>query len=254
MTERSDAKAASGGTIAVTGTSRGIGAAIAVELVRRGFTVGCLVRNGKLPEGLHDDAGGRILPIACDVTDESALKEAFRTLTDRTGGIDGLVNNAGIHIAMPSRACSTEEFDRVLRVNTLAVFVACREVYPYLLARNGGTIVNIGSFFADLGARGSTAYSASKAAVAAITRCLAAEWGPKGVIVLNVAPGYIETDINRDFLHHPVHGEQVRERIFIRRPGRTDEVARLVGSIFSEKIAFLTGETIRLDGGQGISL
>jgi NAD(P)-dependent dehydrogenase (short-subunit alcohol dehydrogenase family) len=242
-------------TIAVTGTSRGIGVAIALELARRGFIVGCLARNGKIPVG--DEAAQlnkQLIPIQCDVTDEAGLAKAFKQLAAQTGGIDGLVNNAGIHMAGASRAFSTTDFDRILKVNTLAVFVACREIYPHLLARGGGSIINIGSFFAELGAKGSTAYSASKAAVAAITRCLAAEWGSKGISVLNVAPGYIETDINRDFLNNPATGGKMRERIFVGRPGRTDEVARLIATVLSERIDFLTGGTITIDGGQGISL
>jgi len=242
-----------GQAIVVTGTTRGIGAAIATELARRGNVVGCFARGGKLPEAAAEFVD-RLVPITCDVTDETRLAAAFKQFAERTGGIDGLVNNAGIHMAGASREFSTADFDRILRVNALAVFVACREVYPHLLARGGGTIVNIGSFFAELGAKGSTAYSASKAAVAAVTRCLAAEWGSKGIAVLNVAPGYIETDINREYLNDPVHGEKVRERIAVRRPGRPDEVARLVAAVFSERIGFLTGSTITIDGAHGIAV
>lgn len=238
------------GVIAVTGTSRGIGAAVAVELAQRGFTVGCLVRNGRLPDHeLAASLSDRLIPIACDVTDEASLRAAFAALAERCGGIDGLVNNAGVHAAGPSRSFSTADFESILRVDVLALFAASREIYPYLLDRGGGTIVNIGSFFAELGAKGSTAYSAAKAAVAAITRCLAAEWGPKGINVLNVAPGYIETDINRDYLNDPKIAAMIKERIAVGRPGTVDEVARLIGSLFSERIKFLTGETITIDGG-----
>lgn len=238
------------GVIAVTGTSRGIGAEIAIELARRGFTVGCLARGGRMPE--HEEVAtviDRLVPIACDITDEDALRAAFATLTERCGGIDGLVNNAGIHKAGPSRAFPTSDFEKILRVDVLALFSACREVYPHLIRRNGGTIINIGSFFAELGAKGSTAYSAAKAAVGAITRCLAAEWGSKNIRVLNVAPGYIETDINREYLTNPRAMEMLKERIAIGRPGRPDEVARLIAAIFTERIGFLTGETITIDGG-----
>lgn len=242
------------GIIAVTGTSRGIGAAIAVELAKRGFIVGCLVRNGQLPNHeLAASLSDRLMPIACDVTDEDSLRAAFANLADRCGGIDGLVNNAGIHAAGPSRSFSTTDFERILRVDVLALFAASREVYPYLLNRGGGTIVNIGSFFAELGAKGSTAYSAAKAAVGAITRCLAAEWGPKGINVLNVAPGYIETDINRDYLNDSKTAAMIKERVAIGRPGTVDEVAQLVGALFSERIKFLTGETITIDGGHRLS-
>jgi len=240
--------------IAVTGTSRGIGAGIAVELAQRGFTVGCFARNGRLPEHeLSASLSERLVPIACDVTDEDALRAAFAELARRCGGIDGLINNAGVHSAGPSRSFSTAEFDKILRVDVLALFAASREVYPYLVERGGGTIVNIGSFFAELGARGSTAYSSAKAAVGAITRCLAAEWGSKGISVLNIAPGYIETDINREYLHDPKTMAMIKERIAIGRPGTVDEVARLTAAIFAERIAFLTGETITIDGGHRLS-
>lgn len=242
------------GVIVVTGTSRGIGAEIAIELARRGFTVGCLARNGKMPE--HEAAAAvadRLVPISCDVTDEDALRTAFAILVDRCGGIDGLVNNAGIHKAGPSRAFPTAEFEKILRVDVLALFAACREVYPHLIKRRGGTIVNIGSFFAELGAKESTAYSAAKAAVGAITRCLAAEWGSKDIRVLNVAPGYIETDINREYLTNPQIMEMIKERVAVGRPGRPDEVARLVAALFAERISFLTGETITIDGGHRLT-
>ncbi|UOK73317.1 SDR family NAD(P)-dependent oxidoreductase [Ancylobacter polymorphus] len=236
--------------IAVTGTSRGIGAEIAVELASKGHIVGCLVRNGKLPE--HERAAefaDRLMPIACDIVDEDALRHAFAQLVERHGRLNGLVNNAGIHLAGPSRSFATADFEKILKVDVLGLFAACREAYPHLLASEGGTIVNIGSFFSEIGAKGSTAYSAAKAAVGAITRCLAAEWGGKGISVLNIAPGYIETDINRDYLAAESTQAMIRERIAVGRPGHVNEVARLVRAIFDERIGFLTGETITIDGG-----
>lgn len=245
----------SNSTIAVTGASRGLGAAIALELATRGFTVGCLARNGRIPDIEGASAlSGRFIPLVCDVTDESAIANSFSELARSTGGIDGLVNNAGIYIGGASRSFPTPDFEQVLRVNAVSVFAACREVYPYLRQRNGGIIVNIGSFFAEMGAKGHAAYSASKAAIGAITRCLAAEWGSHGISVLNVAPGYIETDMNRDYVGSPEGAARIRERTFTRRVGRPDEVARMVAAIFTEKIGFLTGSTLTIDGGHGISL
>jgi NAD(P)-dependent dehydrogenase (short-subunit alcohol dehydrogenase family) len=241
--------------IIVTGASRGIGAEIAAELARRGERVACLSRSGTAPEVADLDAlRHRFICLPCDVSREADLRETFKKIADLAGGIRGLVNNAGIHRDGPSRSFATEDFEEVLRVNTLSVFVASREAFPYLAEAGGGLIVNIGSFFERLGAKGSTAYCASKAAVAAITRCLAAEWGRKGISVLNVAPGYIETDINRDYLNDPEHGEKVRSRIFPGRPGQPAEVARLVAALFVERIGFLTGESIYIDGGHSISL
>jgi NAD(P)-dependent dehydrogenase (short-subunit alcohol dehydrogenase family) len=140
-----------------------------------------------------------------------------------------------------------------MRLNTTAVFVACREVYPHLKAAEEGLIVNIGSFFDKMGVPDNVAYCASKAAVGAITRSLAAEWAKDGIRVLDVAPGYIETDLNRDYLAKEKVRAWLARRIPVGRPGRPEEVARLVGLLFAEKIGFLTGETIYLDGAQAIN-
>lgn len=245
------------GAIVVTGASRGIGRAVALELAQRGFKVGCISRGGELPSSsteMADDVTARLIPVACDVTDEAAMVAAFRHIAELGGGIGGLVNNAGIHREGRSSELSTADFAEVLRVNTTAVFASCRDVFPYLSEQNRGLIVNIGSFFDKLGAKGSAAYCASKAAVAALTRCLAAEWGSRGIGVLNVAPGYVETDINREYLNDPDSGALIRARTFVRRPGEVGEIARFIAALYVEDIPFLTGETIYVDGGQGVSL
>jgi NAD(P)-dependent dehydrogenase (short-subunit alcohol dehydrogenase family) len=229
--------------IAVTGASRGIGAAIAQELLKRGFTVGSFTRRGVGLEGT--------VPVACDVNDESSLKKAFQKLSEQAGKIDGLVNNAGIHLDGKSADLPTKAYEEVMNTNARAVFVACREAYPYL-AKAGGTIVNIGSFFDKLGVKRNLAYCASKAAVGAITRCLAVEWAAKGIRVLDVAPGYIETELNAEAMKGPLRAF-LESRVPTGGPGSADSVARLVASLFSEDNAFLTGETIYLDGGQGMA-
>jgi len=239
--------------IAVTGASRGIGAAIALELARRGFTVGCLSRRGEGPErtDIPAELAARFVNVACDVTEEISIKTAFVALTGQTGRLDGLVNNAGIHRAGRSSELATQTYDDVMDTNARAVFVSCREAYPYLEQR-GGTIVNIGSFFDKLGVKRNLAYCASKAAVGAITRCLAVEWAAKRIRVLDVAPGYIETDLNREALQGSLK-TFLESRIPAGKPGTPETVARLVASLFSEDIAFLTGETIYIDGGQGMA-
>lgn len=245
------------GTIVVTGASRGIGAAIALELAGRGFTVGCLSRSGELPESsepIDAEIRNRLMIVACDVTDEQAVARAFDQLAKQTGGIGGLINNAGIHAQVRASDLATAEFERVMKINTTAVFAACREVYPHLVRQGRGIIVNVGSFFDRLGVRGYVAYCASKAAVSAITRCLAAEWGRHGISVLDVAPGYIVTDFNREYLKDEANAAPIKARTFVRRPGDVSEVARLVAALYVENIPFMTGETLYIDGGNGISL
>jgi len=222
--------------IAVTGGNRGIGAAVVLDLIARGLTVGCLSRSGTGPEGA--------IAIRCDVTREADLQTAFARLADQAGGLAGLVNNAGFHTEGRSASLSTADFNAVMATNATAVFAAS----------GGGVIVNIGSFFDKLGVKRNLAYCASKAAVGAITRCLAVEWAPDNIQVVNVAPGYIETDLNRETM---AEGSALRtylaRRIPGRRPGTPAEVARLVGQLIAEPNPFLSGETIYLDGAQGIA-
>lgn len=239
--------------VAVTGASRGIGAAIALELARRGFVVGCLSRKGQGIETgeVPAELSAQMESIACDVDDERSIASAFETLVQRRGRIDALVNNAGIHRTARSSEMASDAYDAVMNTNARAVFVACREVYRHLAA-HGGTIINIGSFFDKMGVKGNLAYCASKAAVGAITRCLAVEWASKNIRVLDVAPGYIETELNADAMQGSLR-EFLQARIPGKRPGRPDEVARLVGALIADDIPFLTGETIYIDGAQAIA-
>lgn len=231
------------GWIIVTGGSRGIGEAIVRELVRKGCRVASLSRSGEAPAGEG---------FVCDITDEAAIERTFEAIAAR-GPIVGLVNNAGMHTNGPSATLPTSAFEEMLRVNTLSAFVASRTAHRHLVAAGGGSIVNIGSFFDKLGTPHNVAYSASKAAVGAMTRCLAVEWARDHIKVINVAPGYIETDLNRDFLASEKTQAWLRQRVPMRRAGHADEVDRMVATLFEADIDFLTGETIYLDGGQGMA-
>jgi NAD(P)-dependent dehydrogenase (short-subunit alcohol dehydrogenase family) len=230
--------------IIVTGASRGIGQAIAIELDRRSFEVIALSRSGKSAVGTG---------MVCDMTDENSIASAIASIGEQ-GRLVGLVNNAGAHQTRRSAELSLLEFESCMRLNASAVLVASREIYPYLRRSGEGLIVNIGSFFDRLGVRENLAYCASKAAVGAITRCLASEWARDGIKVLDVAPGYIETDLNRHLLADEKVLSWLKRRVPVGRPGDANEVARLVGALFSEKIGFLTGETIYVDGGHGVNL
>lgn len=243
------------GIIAVTGASRGIGSAIAVELARRGFTVGCLSRKGRGPEdvALDPDVAARLVPLTCDVTKEAEIDAAIGALAAHPEGLGGIVNNAGIYQTSASETLGLVEFDAVLRTNVLGVFAVCRAAYPHLVRRGGGIIVNLGSFFDKMGVSRHLAYAAGKAAVGAMTRCLAVEWASKGIAVVNVAPGYVETDFNRAFLARPEVQAFMTRRIPVGRTGTVDEVARLVAALVAERIPYLTGETIYVDGGHGIA-
>ncbi|MGU7773807.1 SDR family NAD(P)-dependent oxidoreductase [Burkholderia sp. MR1-5-21] len=242
--------------IVVTGASRGIGAAIARALAAQGRHVACLSRSGALPAASNAPAemSGRWISARADVTNPAAVADALRTLADEGWRIKGLVNNAGMHIEAPSAEMSLQQWHQVMSTNATSVITACQAVYPHLVAAGGGMIVNIGSFFDKLGVKRNLAYCASKAAVGAITRVLAVEWASKGIRVMDVAPGYIVTDLNVDAM---AAGGPLRayldRRIPGREPGTAADVGALVASLFTPAGGFLTGETIYIDGGQGIA-
>jgi NAD(P)-dependent dehydrogenase (short-subunit alcohol dehydrogenase family) len=230
------------GYIIVTGATRGIGAAIARDLAAGGARVAGLTRSGETAAGEG---------FVCDVADEASLARAVATVAAR-GPIAGLVNNAGVYEEHKSDRISATDFERVMRTNATSVVVASREVYPHLKQAGGGLIVNIGSFFDKMGVSRSVAYCASKAAIGAITRCLAVEWAADNIRIIDVAPGYIATDLNAEFREKDSVKAWIKRRIPVARPGSPEEVARLVGNLFRSDLGFLTGETIYIDGGQGM--
>ncbi len=242
-------------TIAVTGASRGLGAAIAIELARRGFIIGCLSRKGVGPEDqeVPDAQRDAMINLACDVTDEAEARAALAALVERTGALNGIVNNAGLHKQGRSSAFSSADFAEVLSVNATGVFAMSREAHPFLVAAGGGIIVNIGSHYDKMGVRQHAAYCASKAAVGAITRCLAVEWARDNIRVIDVAPGFTLTDLNKPHMESERFRDFITKAIPIGRPGEPEEVARFVAALIGEDIPFATGETYYLDGAQAIS-
>jgi NAD(P)-dependent dehydrogenase (short-subunit alcohol dehydrogenase family) len=242
------------GTIIVTGASRGIGASIAIHLADQGFTVACLSRRGELPSMANADSTivGRCVAFSCDVTKVESLRDTFAQAANLGNPIVGLINNAGVHLEGPSDKFSQVDYETVFATNATSVFVSCQSIYPHLLASGGGLIVNIGSFFDKMGVKRNLAYCASKAAVGAITRCLAVEWASKGIRVIDVAPGYISTDLNKEAMEGPLR-EYLEKRIPGRKPGTSEDVAKLVKGLFAIDSPFLSGETIYIDGAQGIA-
>lgn len=241
--------------IVVTGASRGIGAAISVRLAEAGFTVACLSRSGALPTlgGVTAPASELLVPMACDITRTGAMVEALAELSRRGLQIGGLINNAGVHLDAPAASASLAHYEEVMSTNATSVFLACQAVYPYLAARKSGLIINMGSFFEKLGVKRNLAYCASKAAVGAMTRCLAVEWAGDGIRVLAIAPGYIHTDLNHEAMTAGPLRAYLDKRIPGKQPGTADEVARLVTALFTMDVPFLSGETITIDGAQGVA-
>lgn len=241
--------------IIVTGASKGIGAAIARQLAEQGHYVACLSRSGLPPAcaGVASEVSNRWITFKADVTQPETLSTVFEGLSEDGWRIIGLVNNAGMHIDSASAELPLKQWHEVMDANATSVVAACQAAYPHLVSAGGGLIVNIGSFFDKLGVKHNLAYCASKAAVGAITRCLAVEWASKGIRAINVAPGYIQTDLNADSMTSGPLRTYLEKRIPRGRPGSAAEVGALVTALFGPAGGFLTGETIYIDGAQGIA-
>lgn len=243
------------GCIIVTGASKGIGAAISYRLAAAGYYVGCLSRSGSMPtlDTVSAEIRERWFAIKCDVSDENQLQTAFTaTASYFKQPLIGLVNNAGVHSQGKTETLQADEFRRVMDINAVAVLTASQAIYPYFMKQAGGLIVNIGSFFDKLGIKQHVAYCAAKAAVGAMTRCMAVEWASRGIRVLNVAPGYIMTDMNREAMQTGPLAEYLAKRIPGGKPGQADDVAKLVEALFVMDNPFMTGETIYIDGAHGM--
>jgi NAD(P)-dependent dehydrogenase (short-subunit alcohol dehydrogenase family) len=240
--------------IIVTGGSRGIGAAIVEHLLRAGYVVGCLSRSGGMPAAVaaQDAVRDRCIAIATDMLDADAVSAALARVA-AAAPITGIVNNAGVHEEGRSAQLTREAWQRMIDGNATSTLIGCQAAFLHL-EKNGGLIVNIGSFYDRIGVKRSLAYCAAKAAIGAITRVLAAEWAGMGIRVVNVAPGYIETDLNREDMTAGPLRAFLEKRIPRKTPGTPDEIAVFVAGLFVMGSTFLTGETIYIDGGQGIQL
>ena len=237
--------------VAVTGASRGIGSGIVKELASHGHVIGCLSRKGIGPE--DQEVAGRLMMLPCDMENEEQISNAINELVKETGRIDVLINNAALHLEGVTAQFSKEDFDKVLRTNITGPFLACREAYPHMVANGGGLIINLGSFFDRLGPKRNLAYNCSKTAIGALTRTLAVEWARHKIRVLNLAPGFVATDLNSEHMANNSFKEFVQRRIPVGHTASVKEVAQLVAMLVNMDLPSLTGETIFLDGAQNIN-
>ncbi len=232
----------------VTGGSRGIGAAIVRRLARDGAAVAfTYVASSERAEALAAEiaaADGEALPLKADSASPEAVRDAVARTIDRFGRLDILVNNAGILIRGGVADYDLADFDRMIAVNVRAIFVAVQAVLPHM--GEGGRIINTGSVTADrAGFPGASVYSMTKGAVAALTRGLARDLGPRGITINTIQPGPTETDINDDEAHRSL----LRPLMAIGRMGKDTEVASFVAYLASPESGFVTGAALTIDGG-----
>src|SRR4051794_9878157 len=242
----------SGRTALVTGSSRGLGRAIAEGLAKAGARV---VVNGVDPTRLETAvaelraAGHQAEGTAFDVTDEAAVIAAFERF-DRDGtAIDILVNNAGIQVRKPLIEFSTADWRRVIESNLTSAFVIRREAAKRMIPRKRGKIVNIASLASELARPTIAPYVAAKAGIRNLTRSMAVEWAASGIQANAIGPGYMLTDMNQALVENPDFNAWLMSRIPSKRWGNPDELVGAAVFLASDASSYVNGQTIYVDGG-----
>lgn len=236
----------------ITGSTRGIGRAIAEQFAEAGAQV--VVSSESEADTIQAASDLGHTGIACDVTDDGAL----RNLVDRTvaqlGGIDILVGNAGITgTPGPFADLAMDDYARVMDLNLRSQVVLANLALPHIAARGGGAAIFMASISALRGNGAINAYALTKAALAQLARNLAVEWGPRRVRANAIAPGFIATELSRPLLENEAFMARRMQLTPLRRPGKPEEVAATALYLASDAGAFTTGQTIVVDGGTVIT-
>ena len=241
-----------GRVVLVTGSSRGIGAEVAVKAAGEGATVAVHYREAA------DDAartleraraaGGDGDCFRADLADGSAAEGLVEAVLERFGRLDGLVNNAGLTQVGPFLEMPVDEWDAVIQTDLSAAFHTCRVAIPAMLDQGGGSIVNVASRLGQMGIPETAAYSAAKAGLIGLTRSLAREFGGRGIRVNAVAPGFTVTEMTADLAETETGRQRLRD-MPLGRFGRADEVAEAVVFLLSDKASLFLGQTLNPNAG-----
>jgi 2-deoxy-D-gluconate 3-dehydrogenase len=232
----------------VTGSSRGIGRALAEALLEAGATVVVNGTNERLfqtAEEMAVNASGRVFPIQADLSERQEMKRLFDESLQKLGGLDILVVNHGIQRRHDADTFPVEDWDRVLEVDLTSVFVLDQLAGQHMLANGGGKIINVASLTSFIGGKRIPAYSAAKGGVAQLTKALSNEWAGRSVNVNAIVPGYMRTDMTEDLWDDP----SFQERIPVGRWGMPDDLKGIAIFLASAASNYVSGAVIPVDGG-----
>jgi 3-oxoacyl-[acyl-carrier protein] reductase len=240
----------SGQVALVTGASRGIGKEIALTFGRAGAAVACIARNeGKLKETADavQAAGGKASVHACDVADSAAAQATVDAVVEAHGRLDVVVNNAGITKDTLLPIMSDDDWDQVIAANLRSVFLFTRAAAKVMMRQRSGRIINMSSVSGLMGNPGQSNYSASKAGIIGFTQTVARELAKRKITVNAICPGFIATDMAEAL--GPAIIDEVKKRIPLQRIGQAEEIADAALYLASDSAAYITGQTLTVDGG-----
>ncbi len=236
----------------VTGSSRGIGKAIALELARRGYALAVhYAGNQAAAEATAAEArelgAGQVVVLGADLSSAQAAQKLVADANAALGGLEVLVNNAGITRDTLLIRMKDEDWDAVIQTNLTAIFYTTREAIKLMMRSKWGRVINISSVVGILGNPGQANYVAAKAGLIGFTKSVAKEYATRGITVNAVAPGFIESDMTAKLPENVV--AEYLKQIPVGRLGRPEEVAKAVAFLVSEDAAYINGQTLCVDGG-----
>lgn len=243
-----------GDVVLITGASKGIGAAIAIELAEKGLNVIVNYNTSQekaiaLNEVIRKNQGKCEIK-KFDVSNYSEVEAAFDEIIDKYKKIDYLVNNAGVVADNLIIKMKEEEFDKVIKTNLYGTFNCSKIASKYMIKQRFGVIINISSIIGQMGNAGQTNYAASKAGIIGLTKSLSKELGSRNIRVNAIAPGFIETDMTDNL--NVIQKKILTDKIALKRLGKGSDVAHLVSFLLSEEASYITGEVISINGGLSI--
>ncbi len=254
-------KGLAGKNALITGASSGIGQAIAIRLATEGCNIAINYRKSSEDAeeteemaiqracGQVEECGMKSLLVQGDVSQEEDIIEMVNTVVEQFGSLDILINNAGIQKECPSHEISTKDFDNVLSVNLRGAFLCAREAIKHFLEQNRGIIINISSVHEIIPRPFYASYSISKGGMENLTKTLALEYAEHGIRVNAIAPGATITPINQAWVDDPQQKAIVESHIPMGRAGTAEEMAAAVAFLASDEAAYITGQTLFIDGG-----